>query len=83
MLLVFNIEEMGKSGLGSTPLIKLIVLHIDVVLTAVRFKVPVLLLLTCCFIVTSIVGVCNCFMFVCPFKFCNHLDGEERAGCFA
>ena len=18
-----------------------------------------------------------------PFKFCNHLDGEERAGCFA
>ena len=20
---------------------------------------------------------------LCPFKFCNHLDGEERAGCFA
>ena len=19
----------------------------------------------------------------CPFKFCNHLDEEERAGCFA
>ena len=19
---------------------------------------------------------------LCPFKFCNHLDGEERAGCF-
>ena len=18
----------------------------------------------------------------CPFKFCNHLDGEEKAGCF-
>ena len=20
---------------------------------------------------------------LCPFYFCNHLDGEERAGCFA
>ena len=20
---------------------------------------------------------------LCPFKFCNHLDEEERAGCFA
>ena len=20
---------------------------------------------------------------MCPFLFCNHLDGEERAGCFA
>ena len=20
---------------------------------------------------------------LCPFQFCNHLDGEERAGCFA
>ena len=20
---------------------------------------------------------------VCPFKFCNHLDGDERGGCFA
>ena len=65
MLLVFNIEGMGKSCLGSTPMIKLILLHIDVVLTAVRFKAAVLLLLTCCFIVTSIVGVCNCSMFCC------------------
>ena len=37
---------------------------------------------------TSIVGFCNCFMFclcvtLCPFQFCNHLDGEKRAGCFA
>ena len=63
MLLVFNIEGMGKSCLSSTP--KLILLHIDVVLTAVHFKVAVLLLLTCCFIVTSIVGVCNCSMFCC------------------
>ena len=20
---------------------------------------------------------------LCPFQFCNHLDGEERVGCFA
>ena len=31
----------------------------------------------CLFIVTPIVGVCNCSMF------CNHLDGEERFGYFA
>ena len=29
-------------------------------------------------IVTSIVGFCNCSMFCCAFKFCTHLDGEER-----
>ena len=34
------------------------------------------------FIVTPIVGVCNCSMFcfyvtLCPFQYCNHLDGEE------
>ena len=23
------------------------------------------------------------FVTLCPFKFCNHLDGEEKAGCFA
>ena len=32
-------------------------------------------------------GFCNCSMFccvlLCPFQFCNHLDGEERVGCFA
>ena len=33
-------------------------------------------------------GFCNCSMFfmgitLCPFLFCNHLDGEERADCFA
>ena len=32
---------------------------------AVRFKVVVLLLLTFLFIVTPIVGVCNCSMFCC------------------
>ena len=37
---------------------------------------------------TPIVGLCNCSMFCCAlpcvtFYFCNHLDGEERAGCFA
>ena len=38
-------------------------------------------------VVGYIVGFCNCSMFLCvtlcPFKLCNHLDGEERAGCFA
>ena len=38
-------------------------------------------------IVTPMVGFCNVFFVLlcvtlCPF-FCNHLDGEERAGCFA
>ena len=34
-------------------------------------------------IVTLVVGVCNCSMFCCQFLFCNHLDGEESAGCCA
>ena len=32
-------------------------------------------------------GVCNCSIFVVRYfvsiLVCNHLDGEERAGCFA
>ena len=32
-------------------------------------------------------GVCNCSMFVVRYFMsilvCNHLDGEEKAGCFA
>ena len=31
-------------------------------------------------------GFCVCLCLVCitlcPFRFCNHLDEEERAGCF-
>ena len=39
-------------------------------------------------IVTPIVGFCNCSMFSCTLLyvlsgFGNHLDVEERAGCFA
>ena len=39
-------------------------------------------------IVTPIVGFCNCSMFCCVLpciylQFCNHLDGEDRAGYFA
>ena len=36
-------------------------------------------------IVTPIEGFCNCSMCVtlCLFSFSNHLDGEERACCFA
>ena len=35
-------------------------------------------------IAASIVGICNCAMYCCALLcvFCNHLDGEERAGCF-
>ena len=28
-------------------------------------------------------GFCNCSMFCCALLLCNHLDREERAGCFA
>ena len=55
----------------------------------VRSKaVAVLMFLTHCFIyLTLFVGVmCRylfCYAFLCPFEFCNHLDEEERAGCFA
>ena len=34
-------------------------------------------------ILTPIVGFCNCSMFCCALLLCNHLDREERAGCFA
>ena len=34
-----------------------------------------------------LIGHLNCSVLVyvtlCPFQFCNHLNGEERAGCFA
>ena len=52
----------------------------------VRSEAVVLLLLIHFFIVARFVGVL-CFVLVwlfstlCPL-FCNHLDGEERAGCF-
>ena len=23
------------------------------------------------------------YVTLCPFKYCNHLDGKKRAGCFA
>ena len=28
------------------------------------------------------VGLCLVCITLCPFHFCNHLDEEERAGCF-
>ena len=27
--------------------------------------------------------LCLMYVTLCPFSFCNHLDGEERAGCVA
>ena len=29
------------------------------------------------------VGLCLVCITLCPFQFCNHLEEEERAGCFA
>ena len=42
---------------------------------AVRSKAVVLLLLIYCLSLFCIT--------VCPFYFCNHLEEEEKAGCFA
>ena len=54
-----------------------------VALAAISSKAVVLLLS----IVTHIVGFCNRSVLLCvtlcPFYFFNHLDGEERTGCFA
>ena len=57
-----------------------------VALTAVRLR----RWFCCCLFavnVTPIVGFCNCSMYCCELlcirsKICNHLDGEERAGCW-
>ena len=46
--------------------------------TGERLRATMALLL---FIVTPIVGVCNCSMFCCTLLYV--LDGEERAGHFA
>ena len=50
---------------------------------AVRSKDVVQLLLTCCFFVTPIVGVCNCYMFSCallyaPSSFAIILMGKRK-----
>ena len=49
--------------------------------------VMVLLLLICCLLLLplftgSVFGTCFVNQYVVPFWFYNHLDGEERAGCF-
>ena len=50
---------------------------------AVRSKAVVLLLLNCCLLSIPLweFVIVLCFV-VRYFWFCNHLDGEERAGCF-
>ena len=49
-------------------------------------KVVVLLLLIHCFMYLPLCGGVLCLVFVliliCPFKFCKHLDEEDRVGCF-
>ena len=47
----------------------------------------VLLLLTFCLLLLSlwesVTVLCLLYVTLCPFEYCNHLDGEERAGCFS
>ena len=47
----------------------------------------VLLLLTFCSLLLplweSVIVLCFVVHYLCPFLFCNHLDGEDRAECFA
>ena len=53
---------------------------------AVRSKAVVLLLLTFLLLLPlweSVIVLCFVVCNLCPFKYCNHLDGEERAGYFA
>ena len=55
---------------------------------AVRSKAVVLLLLTCYLLLLLLWEsvIVHCFVvsyFMSILVFCNHLDGEERAGCFA
>ena len=54
---------------------------------AIHSNVVVLLLLTFCLLLLSLweslIVLCFLYATVCPFSYCNHLDGEERAGCFA
>ena len=47
-------------------------------LAAVRSKAVIMFLL-----IRSIVGFCMLYVTLWPFLFCNHPDGEERAGYFA
>ena len=56
---------------------------------AVRSRAVALLLLISCLMCFPLWGFCVslCFAMRCfalrPFKFCNHLEEEEKAGCFA
>ena len=54
---------------------------------AVRSKAVALLLLTCYLLLLllweSVIVLCFVVRYLMPFLFCNHLDGEERAGCIA
>ena len=54
---------------------------------AVRSKAVVLLLLTFCLLLLplweSVFVLCFVARYYMSILVCNHLDGEERAGCFA
>ena len=58
-----------------------------VALANVRSKAVVLLLLTFCLLLLplweSVIVLCFVVCYFMSILACNHLDGEERAGCFA
>ena len=62
-------------------------LSLPVAKAAVRSKAVVLLLLTFCLLLLplweSVIVLVLLYVTLCPFYYCNHLDGEERADCFA
>ena len=62
-------------------------LSLTVALAAVCSKAVVLFLLTCCLLSLplweSVIVLCFVVKYVMPYLVCNHLDGEERASCFA
>ena len=64
-------------------------MHLDppVAWAAVRSEAVVLLLLTFCLLLLplweSVVVLCFVVHYFMSILMCNHLDGEEGAGCFA
>ena len=54
---------------------------------AVGSKAVVLLLLTCCLLLLplweSVIVLCFVVRYFMPLLVCNHVDWEERPGCFA
>ena len=62
-------------------------LNTPVALAAVLSKAVAVMLLSCCLLLLplweSVVVLCFVVRYSMSLLVCNHLDGEERAGCFA